>query len=753
MADAVNILRRAKFADKAPLFEPYSKVIIHAGLSSDGKTEVIYTAGNDSGRTLEVNNEWGTQQMANTILAKIGGYQYQPFQARQALIDPSVELGDGITVNGIYSGIFVQSTTFNALMESDVSAPVDEEIEHEYGFESQTNRAFTRMVAQTRSGITQNANEISSEVTRLEKYIDDENNEQTRDLQSEISQTATSIKATVASSQKQYDTTEYTITLYGYGVPDTEAYPPRSYNGKYYLNQSNGKLYLSNGASWNYVKDLQLISTKQQAAIDINSGAIAAKVSKEGGVRTSFGWEMNDTSHTWYANNQEIVRMQKSGLTVTGEIRATSGYIGGSTGFEIKSNYIANGMSGRDDTTKNGIYLGIDGIALGKGNFKVTSQGELTAKYGNIGGFTITSSNLYNGKDGRDADTKAGVYVGTNGIALGNGSANHTFKVTNAGAMTVKYGMTSLNDTTNSGVYIGTDGIALGAGNFKVTTRGELTAKSGTIGGLSINASSMYTNNQSDFNGTGEGVHVSQYGLRLGGTFKVTKAGKVTASDLAITGGTISIKDGNGNVAFSVSNRGAVSASNLAITGGSISIKDGDNNVAFSVTNMGKVTAKDISITGGSISIKDGNGNVFFQIDPTSGASGSFFVGSTAAGYILSENNGRGLGWIEGGAYGQIKEYSVLGGQGGQIGYTNHGGLIGGNLEYSTISTDYTSLGINTSLGYANFADDVFNARNTATYVKCQYLVDTSGYHYGPVSLTIDGTSYRFFAWSGGSPD
>lgn len=721
MSDAVTVSRRAMSVDKAPIFEPYTKVIIYVGTDEEGNP-VFFEAGDDSGRMLETNNEWGTQEMANNILARLYGFQYQPYTAQGAHVDPSAELGDGVTVNALYSGIYSQDTTFTALMKSDISAPVDEEIDHEYGFESQTDRAFTRMVRNTKSGIYQNAFEIKSEVQKLTKYIDDENDDQNEEFASQILQTATSIKATVASSQKQYDTTDYTITLYGYGVPDTEVYPPRSYNGKYYLNQSNGKLYLSNGASWNYVKDLQLISTKQQAAIDINSGAIAAKVSKEGGVRTSFGWEMNDTSHTWYANNQEIMRLQKSGLTVTGEIRATSGYIGGSTGFEIKSNYIANGMTGRDDTTKNGIYLGIDGIALGKGNFKVTSQGELTAKYGNIGGFTITSSNLYNGKDGRDSDTKAGVYVGTNGIALGNGTANHTFKVTNAGAMTVKYGMTGLSDTTNSGVYIGTDGIALGAGNFKVTTGGALTAKSGTIGGLSINDSSMYTNSQSDFNGTGEGVHISQYGLRLGSTFKVTKAGKVTASDLAITGGTISIKDGNGNVAFSVSNRGAVSASNLAITGGSISIKDGNNNVAFSVTNMGKVTAKDISITGGSISIKDRNGNVFFEIDPEQGASGSFFVGGTAAGFVLSENNGSGFGWIEGGAYGQIKAYSVLGGQGGQIGYTNHGGLIGANMEYSTIAKAYTDSAVQTSLDYANLAGGVFTGITTADYVKASYV-------------------------------
>jgi len=39
-------------------------------------------------------------------------------------------------------------------------------------------------------------------------------------------------------------------------------------------------------------------------------------------------------------------------------------------------------------------------------------------------------------------------------------------------------GMTSLSDTTHNGVYVGTDGIALGKGVFKVTNTGDLIANS-----------------------------------------------------------------------------------------------------------------------------------------------------------------------------------------------------------------------------------------------------------------------------------
>ena len=620
MADAVNILRRANSADKAPLFEPYSKVVIHAGLSSDGQNEVIYTAGNDSGRTLEVNNEWGTQGMANTILSKIAGYQYQPFQARQALIDPSVELGDGITVNGIYSGIFVQATTFNSLMASDVSAPVDEEIEHEYGFESQTNRAFTRMVAQTRSGITQNANEISSEVERLEKYIDDENNEQTKDLRSEISQTAHSIRATVAASQKQYDETEYNISQYGYTAPNTTEYPPLTYNGQYYLNQSNGYLYRSNGASWSYVTTLELISTKQQAELAIHSGQISAKVSKTGGTNSSFGWNMDDSSHTWYANNQEIMKLQRSGLTVTGKIQASSGFIGSSetNGFTISASAIYNGMTSLSDTTHNGIYLGKDGIALGKGNFKVTSDGRLTAKYGYIG----------NGSSGFE--------IGSNYI---------------------RNGMTSLSDTTHDGIYVGTDGIALGKGKFKVSSNGSVVAKNLELSGGSINI-----NDKFKVSSTGAlTAEFSSGSISIGNNFSVSSTGEMTAKTGYIGNGSSGFKITasaiyNGMTSLTDANHDGVYISTSGIALG----KGGK----FRVTSSGAVSASDMTITGGSITIKDNNGNVVFEATKSGGAANSYYMGATCAGKVVANDT---LGWISGGYNGQIEAYSVTGGADGNI--------------------------------------------------------------------------------------
>lgn len=54
-----------------------------------------------------------------------------------------------------------------------------------------------------------------------------------------------------------------------------------------------------------------------------------------------------------------------------------------------------NGMTSLSDTTNNGVYLGSDGIALGKGVFKVTAAGHLTATYGSIADWTISANELY----------------------------------------------------------------------------------------------------------------------------------------------------------------------------------------------------------------------------------------------------------------------------------------------------------------------------------------------------------------------
>lgn len=59
--------------------------------------------------------------------------------------------------------------------------------------------------------------------------------------------------------------------------------------------------------------------------------------------------------------------------------------------------------------------------------------------------------------------------------------------------------------------------------------------------------------------------------------------------------------------------------------------------------------------------------------------------------------------------------------QGSQIGVGTISGGNYGNIAGSTVTTVNTSSGINTSLGYADFANGVFNGTLTATYVRASY--------------------------------
>lgn len=145
----------------------YTGVIIHTGLNSNGK-EITYSAGNSSGYVLELDNPIGTQEMAYAILAslKLRSVSYQPFEADKALSDPAAEIGDGVTAGGKTGIIMSIETDLTPLMASDLSAPMEEELGHEFKYEPKAVREFKRESAYTRARLTVTQDEIRAEVIR-----------------------------------------------------------------------------------------------------------------------------------------------------------------------------------------------------------------------------------------------------------------------------------------------------------------------------------------------------------------------------------------------------------------------------------------------------------------------------------------------------------------------------------------------------------------------------------------------------------
>lgn len=151
---------------KVSSFEDYNHIGPITGISLVVDEENEYRAGNDSGYVIEVDCPYGTQSMADNILASLKNYTYKGFRARDAELDMEAELGDGVTVNGIYSMLAYRNLTFGPGHMSEIAAPGESELEHEYPYITSTQRNVNRKIASTRSLITKTAEEIRLEVTK-----------------------------------------------------------------------------------------------------------------------------------------------------------------------------------------------------------------------------------------------------------------------------------------------------------------------------------------------------------------------------------------------------------------------------------------------------------------------------------------------------------------------------------------------------------------------------------------------------------
>lgn len=199
------------------------------------------------------------------------------------------------------------------------------------------------------------------------------------------------------------------------------------------------------------------ITTLQQTTSSI-SAEVSKKVDETYGSSTSsFGWILKSTGFYVYSNASTVMSITSSGLSVVGAIDATSGsignltidgylYFGGNSAYYISANY-----------NDSNYYISLPGLRIDKASTAVFS-GKLSAPSGTIGGFTISTSRIYKTKTAY-SDANEGVYLGTDGIGLGAG----TFYVTAAGK--------------------------LYATNAEIS--GTITATSGTIGGFTINSSSL----------------------------------------------------------------------------------------------------------------------------------------------------------------------------------------------------------------------------------------------------------------------
>ena len=160
------------------------------------------------------------------------------------------------------------------------------------------------------------------------------------------------------------------------------------------------------------VEDRKAADDLLRATLNIHAQEIEAKVYKEGGDDASdFWWKLLSTGWDAGTGSKTVFAVKKTGAYVDGEIRATSGKIGG---FDIQSNYLSYNGQTWGGTNTTGAYIGQSGIQLGK-NFKVDMQGNLTASSGTFSGNVYAGNIKYGDSAG---------YLSGSGISSGSISGN-----------------------------------------------------------------------------------------------------------------------------------------------------------------------------------------------------------------------------------------------------------------------------------------------------------------------------------------
>lgn len=320
------------FADNGK-YKPISRVTL---LVDD---ENSLTAGDDTGMEVIASCPHATQPMVNALLQTIKGYQYQAYEAGAANIDPAAELGDGVTVGGIYSPLSKLSDDGRGY--AGISSPGEAEMEDEYPAGGYIAQEFNRKIAETRSIITKTSEAIMLKVEGLDgKYT-------------EVKTTLDGLTVTDQSG---------TTKIKGSSI-ETESIAVNSI--------SADKLNLTGAITFG-----DLDADAQNSINTANSNASTAITAANGAVQKVSAWEYPGST---YIDGSKIM---------TGTVMATK-LLGGTVGLLASDESIVGALNLAYTTT--GIGLG---ILTSQGGIQIQSAGNLFLSAGTGGAITLQNNHI-----------------------------------------------------------------------------------------------------------------------------------------------------------------------------------------------------------------------------------------------------------------------------------------------------------------------------------------------------------------------
>ena len=314
----------------------------------DDNGDVVGVSGLDTGRTLTALQPDGTNAMAAAILAKVSGYKHIGYDGSEALLDPAVELGDAVTVDGLYVPLIALDTTFDPMLAPNISAPDADEIDDEYPYKSPTQRQIERNMAKTRSLITKTSEEIMLKVEGIDgKYT-------------EVKTTLDGLTVTDASG---------TTKINGSSI-DTESIAANSI--------SADKLNLTGAITFG-----DLDADAQNSINTANSNAITA-ITAAGNAQTAANGAVQKVSAWQYPGSTYI----DGSKIMTGTVMATN-LLGSTVGLLASDEIIVGSLEIAYTTT--GIGLG---IKTTYGGIQIQAAGNLFLSAGTGGAITLQNKRV-----------------------------------------------------------------------------------------------------------------------------------------------------------------------------------------------------------------------------------------------------------------------------------------------------------------------------------------------------------------------
>ena len=354
----------------------------------------------------------------------------------------------------------------------------------------------------------------------------------------------------------------------------------------------------------------------------------------------------------FYVDN--VGNLTASSATISGTLTAQSG---SRLGNWYVNTAIYNGKTSLSDTSHAGIYIGTDGLYLGDAAASETYIKLLPNGTLNANSATITGT-LHAGSGSTIADWTVGKTTGTNPVSY------------------IYSGSRSTYSSTASGIYIGTDGISMGSptstssGSVGVqisssgaltcrgaTITGEITAGSGNIGGWTIGASAIYTNGKSSYSSATQGLCLSTSGIGIRGSTNyctISSTGKLECTNAKITG----------DITATSLDVTDATITGLTVTGSMIS-----GSISASKIGTGTLTATGITVSGvltvgsygylggftGSTQTHQTAGVGMYSSAGTVAATSAGATLKTSAGEVFVDSSGMGMKVI-----GTVEPYEIL---------------------------------------------------------------------------------------------